>query len=105
MVALGVFEWSVRTQRLRAPGAALVFPILCAVAGGLLLTHAHLIGNVKELLLIEITHVPLALFAIAAAWARWLEPRLAPPDSRIAAGVWRVGFALVGVTLLLYRES
>lgn len=103
--ALGFFEWSVRTQRLRSRAAALLFPILSAMSAGLLLTHAHLIGNVKELLLIEIQHVPLALFAMAAAWARWLELRLAPPDSRIAAVVWRVCFSLVGVTLLFYRES
>src|SRR5207247_6509459 len=41
VVLFGIFEWMVRTGRLRSSSAALVFPMLCAVGGGLLLTHAH----------------------------------------------------------------
>src|SRR5205814_9516139 len=41
VVAFGLFEWTVRTRRLRSPRSALVFPLLCAVGGGLLLTHSH----------------------------------------------------------------
>ena len=76
-----------------------------SIAGGLLLTHSHTLGNLRDQLLIEITHVPLALFGIAAGWARWLELRLAPPGSRIAGWVWPVCFVCVGMLLLLYRES
>src|SRR5439155_2468897 len=41
VVLFGIFEWMVRTGRLRSSSAALVFPMLCAVGGGLLLTHSH----------------------------------------------------------------
>ena len=43
------------------PWARLVFPLLCAGGGTLLLTHSHAIANVKDQLLIELTHTPLAL--------------------------------------------
>src|SRR5204862_379964 len=41
VVAFGLFEWTVRTRRRRSPRWALVFPLLCAVGCGLLLTHSH----------------------------------------------------------------
>ncbi|HVM78536.1 MAG TPA: CopD family protein [Stellaceae bacterium] len=105
IAGFGVFEWRVRTGRICRPGAALVFPLLIAFGGALLLTHQHALSNVKDQLLIEITHVPLALCGITAAWARWLELRLGPPGDRIAAWVWPVAFVLVGVVLLIYRET
>jgi putative copper resistance protein D len=105
IAAFGIFEWRVRTGRIRRPGAALVFPLMIACGGALLLTHQHALSNIKDQLLIEITHVPLALCGITAAWARWLELRLGPPGDRIAAWVWPVAFVLVGVVLLIYRET
>ena len=105
IAGFGIFEWRVRTGRIRAPGAALVFPLISALGGALLLTHSHALSNVKDQLLIEITHVPLALLGITAGWARWLELRLGPPWNRAAAWVWPIAFVLVGVVLLLYRES
>jgi putative copper resistance protein D len=105
LVPFGLFEWAVRTGRLKRPGAALVFPLLVAIGGALLLTHSHTLGNVRQELLIEVTHVPLALFGVAAGWARWLEIRIPGRDGRIAGWVWPVCMAAVGVSLLLYRES
>jgi putative copper resistance protein D len=105
IIAFGLFEWGVRTGRLKSARAALVFPLMTALGGGFLLAHNHQLGNVKEELLIEYTHVPLALFGIAAGWARWLELRLVPPASRVAAWIWPVCFVLVGLSLLFYRES
>jgi putative copper resistance protein D len=106
LVALfGLFEWAVRTGRLKHRLAPLAFPILTAIGASLLLTHSHVLANVKELLLIEITHMPMALFGITAAWARWLELRLDPPESRIAGWVWPFCFMMVGVLLLAYREA
>lgn len=105
IIVFGVFEWAVRTGRVRRRGPALVFPLGAAVAAGLLLTHAHFLTNLKELLLIEIMHVPLALIGIAFAWARWLELRAGSPESRVAGWTWRACFVAVGVLLLLYRES
>jgi putative copper resistance protein D len=87
------------------PGAALVFPLLCSVGGGLLLTHSHAGLNLKQEYLVEVTHVPLGILAMVSGWARWLELRLPPPGSRLAGWLWRLAFTLVGVSLLLYRES
>jgi putative copper resistance protein D len=99
------FEWRVRTGRENSPRAALVFPIITAVGGGLLLTHSHALSNLKDQMLIEMSHVPLALLGIAAGWSRWLELRLGPPTSRVMAWIWPVCFVLVGIVLLTYREA
>ena len=109
IAAFAIFEWRVRTGRNVKPWARLVFPLLCAGGGVLLLTHSHAIANVKEQLLIELTHTPLALAGIVAGWARWLELRLDPGTSpvtwRIAHWLWPVCFILVGLMLLNYREA
>jgi putative copper resistance protein D len=105
VVALGLFEWSVRTGRLRVPWAALIFPLLCAVGGGLLLTHSHAGLNLKEEFLIEVTHVPLGVLAMILGWGRWLELRLPPQAGRFPGRIWPLAFTLVGVVLVLYRES
>lgn len=103
-VIFGVFEWRVRAGGGRS-ARALIFPLVTAIGGAALLTHSHAIANVKDQLLIELTHTPLALAGIVAGWARWLELRLDPPDSRIAGLVWPICFVLVGVILLMYREA
>ena len=105
VVAFGAFEWGVQTNRITSLGAALVFPAVGALGGALLLTHSHSLGNAKEELLVELTHIPLALFAIAAGWSRWLELRLPGKYRYIPARVWPVCFVLIGTVLLLYRES
>ena len=105
IAAFALFEWGVRTGRLRRPGAALVFPLLTAAGGALLLTHSHAIANVKDQLLIEMSHTPLALAGIGAGWARWLELRADGPIRRMAGWAWPVCFLMVGAILLLYREA
>ena len=105
IVLFALFEWRVRTGRVRSARAALVFPLISSAGGGLLLTHSHVLGNLRDQLLIEMTHVPLALLGTAAGWARWLELRLAPPASRVAGWVWPGCFVCVGLLLLFYRES
>ena len=105
IAAFGFFEWRIRAGSLRGSGAALVFPLITALGGILLLTHSHALSNIKDQLLIEITHVPLALCGITAGWARWLELRLDEPGSRIASWIWPVAFVLVSIILLLYREA
>src|SRR3989441_11953283 len=105
VVAFGLFEWSLRTDRLRVPWAALVFPLLCAVGGGLLLTHSHAGLNLKEEFLIEVTHVPLGVLAMVTGWGRGLELRLPPPAGRVPGRLWPPAFTLVGGVLVLYRES
>jgi putative copper resistance protein D len=105
IVAFAAFEWGVRTGRLHDPRAALVFPLLTALGGALLLTHSHAIANVKDQLLIELSHTPLALAGIAAGWARWLELRADGRVQRVAGWVWPVCFVVVGAILLNYREA
>jgi putative copper resistance protein D len=104
LVAFGVFEWRVRTGRLRPRPWGYVFPLLCAAGGGLLLTHSHAMFSVKEEFLTEITHAPLGLLGAFAGWGRWIELRL--PEAGPAPGwVWRGCLTTVGLLLLLYREG
>jgi copper resistance protein D len=104
MTGFAVFEWSVRNKVMRNEWAKYVFPVLSAVGGMMLLTHSHSIGNVKDLLLMEMTHMPLAVFAIWSGWTRWLELRLDGRGQIIAGWLWPVFFCLTAMTLLLYRE-
>ncbi len=103
------FEWRVRATNWNNRYARLVFPLLCAVGGTMLLTHSHAIANVKDQLLIELTHTPLALAGIAAGWGRWLEIRLNPRENpvawQIAGWVWPACILFCGLLLLSYREA
>jgi putative copper resistance protein D len=105
LVLFGLFEWRVRVTGRTTGWPPLVFPLVTALGGAALLTHSHAIANVKDQLLIELTHTPLALAGISAGWARWLELRLDPPANRIAGWVWPLCFVVVGASLLLYREA
>jgi putative copper resistance protein D len=103
------FEWRVRAGGWAQTGAVYVFPLLCAGGGVLLLTHSHAIANVKDQLLIELTHTPLALGGIVAGCARWLELRLDPKGNavsvRVASWVWPIAILFCGLLLLGYREA
>jgi putative copper resistance protein D len=105
IVVFALFEWRVRATDRRTGWTPLVFPLMSAAGGALLLTHSHAIANIKDQLLIELTHTPLALAGIVAGWSRWLELRLQPPASRVAGWVWPVCLVFVGMLLLLYREA
>ncbi len=109
IVVFAWFEWRVRAGGWTNRAASHVFPLLCAVGGVLLLTHSHAIANIKDQLLIELTHTPLALAGIVAGWARWLELRLDPkanaPSIRVAGWVWPVAILFCGLLLLGYREA
>jgi putative copper resistance protein D len=106
VIALAVFEWRVQTGRVASGPARLAFPVLIAVSGALLLTHSHSLGNLKEEVLAELSHIPLAILAVTAGWSRWLELRL-PAENRtrsVMARIWPLCIALIGVVLLNYRE-
>jgi putative copper resistance protein D len=105
ILLFAAFEWAVQTGRLTSKRAALVFPAACCLGGALLLTHTHAVSNIREELLAELSHIPLALLAVVAGWARWLELRLPGGAPRIAARIWPVSLVLIGVVLLLYREA
>ena len=102
-VGFAFFELRVR----RHPGThagALVFPMMCAIGGALLLTHSHNITNVKESLLVELTHVPIGILAVCAGWTRWLELRLPNTNWKSPSWIWPICFVLIGASLLNYRE-
>jgi putative copper resistance protein D len=106
IMAFSIFEWSVQTGRTSGRRAALVFPAVCAAGGALLLTHSHSLGNIKEDLLVEVSHIRLAILGVTAGWARWLELRLASDRPRyVLAWIWPVCFVLIGAVLLNYREG
>jgi putative copper resistance protein D len=105
ILLFAAFEWGVQTGRLKASKAALIFPGVCAAGGALLLTHMHAVTNLREELLAELSHTPLALLAVTAGWARWLELRFPGSARQTAARIWPICFALIGVVLLLYREA
>jgi copper resistance protein D len=105
IVALAVFEWMVRSARLTRPGGRLVFPLLCASGGALLLTHSHAMFNLKTEFLAEVSHAPMGLLGVVMAWGRWLEVRLPPADGRIPGWIWAACLTAVGLILLVYRET
>jgi putative copper resistance protein D len=105
VIVFGLYEWRVRSGRLRAPRGALLFPLLCAVGGGMLLTHSHASLNLKTEFLTEVTHAPLGVLGVMVGWGRWLELRLAAPEDRLPGWVAAGAMTVIGILLLLYRES
>ena len=103
-VGFAVFELRVRQQKRDGGKMALVFPLMCAAGGAVLLTHQHAISNVKENLLVELSHVPMGVIAVFAGWARWLELRLPEENRAIPSWIWPICFVLIGAGLLNYRE-
>jgi putative copper resistance protein D len=106
ITGFAIFEWAVETGRFTSRTASYVFPLMCAAGAALLLTHQHALGNVKDEMLAEMSHTPIALLGATAGWTRWLELRLPQKrESKIASYVWPVCLVLVGIVLLDYRET
>jgi len=99
----GAFEWMVRTARIRAPRAALIFPILCAWAA----PSPHALARVAQLEVgvpIEVTTAPLGILGMLVGWGRWLELRL-PPAKATFRDAYGRRLMLVGLLLIFYREA
>jgi copper resistance protein D len=107
IIVFAIFQYRVETNRVKSMAAALVFPAVCALGGVVLLTHTHALSNIKDELLVEMSHTPLAVFGIFAGWSRWLELRLPAenPVRKYLAWVWPVCFIMVGLILMDYHES
>src|SRR5215469_12573173 len=107
IIIFAIFQYRVETKRVKSMAAALVFPAVCVIGGVVLLTHTHALSNVKEELLAELSHTPLAIFGIVAGWSRWLELRLPEENQarKYLAWVWPVCFILVGLILIDYHEA
>jgi copper resistance protein D len=105
IVVFAAFECAVQAGKLKVRWASYVFPAMCALGAALLLTHEHSAKDIKESMLAELSHTPIALLGMTAGCGRWLELRL--PRSRmatIAGYIWPFCLALVGFVLLNYRE-
>ena len=94
-----------RTGRLKKPALALVFPLLTVVGATALLAHSHAISNVKDQLLIELTHLPMAVLGILAGWTRWLQVKSPEGEGRWAGWVWPACFVLIGLLLSAASSS
>ncbi|MBX9698188.1 MAG: CopD family protein [Acetobacteraceae bacterium] len=104
VAGFALVEWAVRLGRLRG-GVRLVFPIAMIAGGVLLLSHTHAVANLREALLVELSHLPLAVLALVAGCARWVELRGPPALSGPARWIWPGCLILVGLLLLIYREA
>ena len=103
-ILFAAFELRARRQNQETSPFLLIFPLMCAIGGAVLLTHSHSITNVKEELLVELSHVPMGVLAVFAGWSRWLELRLPAANRSVASWIWPICFALIGAGLLNYRE-
>lgn len=102
---LGFAEWRVHSGRRPDSRWRYAFPVVCIVAGSLLLSHAHEVSNAKSAFLMELAHLPLALVILVAGWARWLELRLPESDGRGPGRLWAPALVLFGLILVFYREG
>ena len=105
VLGFAVLEWRVKNGFNTAWWAPYVFPAVCALGGAVLLTHSHSVTNVKEATLIDLSHIPIAVLAVFAGWARWLEVRAYPSSVKLFSWIWPLCFVAIGTTLMLYREA
>ncbi|HEX4715892.1 MAG TPA: CopD family protein, partial [Ktedonobacteraceae bacterium] len=70
IVVFATFECAVQAGKLRARWATYVFPAMCALGAAMLLTHEHSAKDVKEALIAEMSHTPIALLGITAGCGR-----------------------------------
>ena len=104
LLLFGLFELRVQLGKARSL-AAYAFPAVCALGGALLLTHSHALINIKEQLLAELSHAPIAVAAVLAGWSRWLELRLPGGQHPWMTRLWPACFVAIGAILLNYREA
>jgi putative copper resistance protein D len=101
----GVAEWRVRSGRHPNSPLRYVFPVVCLGSAVLLVSHVHLVNDVKSGFYMEVSHLPLGLLSLLAGWARWLELRLPRAGSARVGRVWGPALLAFGLVLVLYREG
>jgi putative copper resistance protein D len=106
--ALGALEVRSRALRLARRGLRLVFPVLSAFGGILLVTHAHTPFEIKRDYLIQSTHLAMGLFALFMAAGRWLELRFGDAGLELEAKwcgiIAMLAMLMIGMILVFYRE-
>jgi putative copper resistance protein D len=105
---LGAFETRARARSSAHGRLRFMFPLLCALGGLLLVTHAHLPFEIKTDYLIQSTHLVMGLLAVIMAVGRWLELRLADDGSgtqaRTAGVISVLAMLAIGYVLVVYNE-
>ncbi|SJM89420.1 Copper resistance D domain protein [Crenothrix polyspora] len=101
---LGVIELSARASNNLSSTRPLVFPVLAAFGGLMLLTHSHVGFQAKSAFLIQVGHTTMGIFALILACGRWLELKLDSPGKEIAGFISVAALFQIGLTLIFYRE-
>jgi putative copper resistance protein D len=101
---LGVMELRARMTRDQNSKLPLVFPILAAFGGLMLLTHSHVGFQAKSAFLIQVGHTAMGVFALILSCGRWLELKLDRPGKDIAGFVSVAALFQIGLILMFYRE-
>jgi putative copper resistance protein D len=99
----GLGEW--RAQRRPGSPWAYVLPVVAIASGIVLISHTHLVGDVRYAFFMEVSHLAMGLMSLVVGWARWLELRLPAPQRWTAGRIWGPALALFGLLLVFYRES
>lgn len=101
---LGVIELTARVSKKPHSRLPLVFPVLAAFGGLMLLTHSHVGFQPKSAFLIQVGHTTMGVFSLILACGRWLELKLDNPRNRIAGFISVAALFQIGIVLMFYRE-
>ncbi|MGR9086332.1 MAG: copper resistance D family protein [Gammaproteobacteria bacterium] len=101
---LGVIELKARAESNENTKLPLVFPVLAAFGGLMLLTHSHVGFQAKSAFLIQVGHTAMGVFALILSCGRWLELKLDSPGKEIAGFISVAALFQMGLILMFYRE-
>jgi copper resistance protein D len=99
----GLGEW--RAQRRPGSAWAYVLPVVAIASGIVLISHTHLVGDVRTAFFMEVSHLAMGVMSLVVGWARWLELRLPAAEGRTAGHLWGPALLLFGLLLVFYRET
>jgi copper resistance protein D len=101
---LGAIELSARLSNNPDSKKPLVFPLLAAFGGLMLLTHSHVGFQAKSAFLIQVGHTTMGIFSLILACGRWLELKLDSPGKHVAGFISVAALFQIGLVLIFYRE-
>ena len=101
---LGVIEIRARMPENKNNNLPLVFPVLAAFGGLMLLTHSHVGFQAKSAFLIQVGHTTMGIFSLMLACGRWLELKLDKPGKNLAGFISVTALFQMGLILMFYRE-
>ncbi len=101
---LGLIELSARASHDTSSKKSLMFPVLAAFGGLMLLTHSHVGFQAKSAFLIQVGHTTMGIFSLVLACGRWLELKLDSPGKEMAGFISVAALFQIGLILIFYRE-